>query len=83
MGGKFGNFGNFGKSSTICQTNIKPSKVAVTINNPLADLFICQPFSTKCLERVNSPNILPAKLSRYLVLELVTLAILSVQLKAF
>ena len=46
---------------------LKASKVVVTINNPLADLFIHQTFSAKCLKRVNSPNILPAKLSRYTV----------------
>ena len=45
-------------------TELKPSKVIVTINNPLADLFICQ---TIFLKRVKSPNILPAKLSRYTV----------------
>ena len=46
---------------------LKPSEVVVTINNPLADLFIRQTFSTKCLEGVNSSNILPAKLSHYTV----------------
>ena len=29
-------------------------------NNPLADLFICQTFSS---QRINSPNFLPTKLS--------------------
>ena len=45
----------------------KPSKLVVTINNPLADLFIRQTFSAKHLKRVNLPNILPAKLSCYTV----------------
>ena len=39
IGGKFGR-GKFGKSSVIHQ--LKSSKLVVTINNPLADLFICQ-----------------------------------------
>ena len=47
-----------GKMFAICQ---KPSKLVVTINNPLADLFICQTFSAKCLKRVNLPNFLPTK----------------------
>ena len=38
---------------------LKPSKLVVTINNLLANLFICQTFSAKHL---NSPNILPTKL---------------------
>ena len=46
---------------------LKPSKLVVTIDNPLADLFIRQTFSAKRLKRVDSPNILPAKLSRYTV----------------
>ena len=46
---------------------LKPSKLVVTIDNPLADLFISQTFSTKCLKTVNLPNILPAKLSHYTV----------------
>ena len=51
--------GKFGESPVIHQT--KPSELVVTINNPLADLFICQTFSAKHLKRVNLPNILPAK----------------------
>ena len=47
---------------------LKPSKLLVTIDNPLADLFIPQAFSAKRLKRVYSPNFLPAKLSRYTVL---------------
>ena len=58
-------FGEFGESSEIHQT--KTFKVAVAINNSLADLFFCQTFSTKRLKRVNSPYILPAKLSCYTV----------------
>ena len=50
-------FGKFGESFAIHQT-----KVVVTINNPLVDLFIHQTFSAKYL---NSPNILPTKFSRY------------------
>ena len=52
---------------------LKPSKLVVTIDNLLADLFIRQTFSAKYLERVNSPKFLPAKLSHYTVkaLELV------------
>ena len=49
-------------------TKLKPSKLVVTINSPLADLFIRQTFFTKCFKRVNLPNILPAKLSRYTVI---------------
>ena len=51
-------------------TKLKPLKVAITINKPLADLFIRQTFSIKCLKRVNSPNILPAKLSHYVYVNL-------------
>ena len=43
---------------------LKPSKLVVTISNPLADLFICQTFFWK---RINSPNTLLAKLSLYAV----------------
>ena len=46
-------------------TKLKPSKLVVTINNPLADLFICQIFSARHLKRINSSNILPVKLSCY------------------
>ena len=46
----------------------KPSKVVVTINNLLADLFIRQTFFAKCLKRVNLSNIFPTKLSRYMVI---------------
>ena len=46
---------------------LKPSKVVVTINNPLNDPFIHQTFSAKCMKRVNFPNILPTKLSRYII----------------
>ena len=35
----------------------------------MADLFIRKIFSTKRLKIVDSPNILPAKLSRYMVYE--------------
>ena len=48
-------------------TKLKPSKVLVTINNPLVDLFICQAFFCQTLQKSNSPNILPAKLFRYMV----------------
>ena len=40
---------------------LKPSKVVVTINNFMADLFNCQTFSAKCLKRVNSSNFFPTK----------------------
>ena len=46
---------------------LKPSKLVVTIDNPLADLLIRQTFFRQTLEKVDSPNILPAKLSRYTV----------------
>ena len=46
---------------------LKPSKVVVTINNPLADLSFAKLFSAKRLKIANSPYILPAKLSRYTV----------------
>ena len=45
-------------------TKLKPSKLIVTIDNPMADLFIRQTFFRQTLD---SPNILPAKLSRYTV----------------
>ena len=41
----------------------------------MADLFICQTFFAKRSEKVNSPNILPAKLSRYTVFLLTALSI--------
>ena len=47
---------------------LKPSKLVVTIDNPLADLLIRQTFFRQTLD---SPNILPAKLSRYTVLEII------------
>ena len=59
-----GKFGKLGELSAIHQTKTIKSMV-FTINNPLADLFIHQTFSDKCLKRVNSPNILHTKLSRY------------------
>ena len=46
---------------------IRQAKAIKIINNPLADLVICQTFSTKPLKRVNLPNILHAKLSCYMV----------------
>ena len=51
---------------------LKPSKVVVTIKNPLDDPFIRQTFPTKHLKRVNLPNVLPAKLCRYTVHLIVT-----------
>ena len=51
-------FGEFDELSATHQT-IKPPKLVVSINNPLADLFIHQTFSAKPLKRVNSPNISP------------------------
>ena len=45
---------------------LKPSKLVV--NNLLTDLLIRQTFFAKCLKRVNSPNLSPAKLSHYMVL---------------
>ena len=47
----------FDESSAIYQT--KPSKLVVTINNHLADLFIHQTFSTKVFIHPLSPNISP------------------------
>ena len=44
-----GKFGKFGKSSWFAK--LKPYKVVVTIDNPLADLFICQTFSRQMLEK--------------------------------
>ena len=47
---------------------LKPSKLVVTINNPLADLFICQTISRQMLEKSKfATNILPTKLSCYMV----------------
>ena len=46
-------------------TKLKPFKPVITINEPLADPFIHQTFSAK---RLNSLNILPAKPSRYTVI---------------
>ena len=51
-------FGEFGKLSVIRQTKTIRSSI-VTINNPLADLFISQTFFHQTPERVNPPNILP------------------------
>ena len=42
-------FCKFGESSAICQT--KTILRVVTINNPLADLFICQTFFHQTLEK--------------------------------
>ena len=36
-------------------TKLRLSKLVVTINNPLADLFIRQTFLAKLLKRINSP----------------------------
>ena len=48
-------FDGFGELSVILQTKaIQSTYIVVTINNPLADLFICKTFSAKCLKRVNS-----------------------------
>ena len=47
----------FDESSAICQT--KPSKLVVTINNHLADLFIHQTFFTKVFIDPLSPNVSP------------------------
>ena len=47
----------FDKSSVICQT--KPSKLIVTINNHLTDLFIHQTFFTKVFIHPLSPNLSP------------------------
>ena len=41
--------GEFGESSAIRQT--KSPKLVVTINKPLADLFICQTFFRQMLEK--------------------------------
>ena len=47
---------------------LKPSKVVVTINNPLADLFIRQTFFHQTFEKSKfASNILPTKLSHYTV----------------
>ena len=40
-------------------TKLKQSKVVVTVNDPLADVFICQTFFHQMVERVNLRNILP------------------------
>ena len=46
---------------------LKPSKVVVTFNNPLVIYSFAKLFSTKHFKIMNSPNILPAKLSHYTV----------------
>ena len=46
---------------------LKPSKLVLTINDPLVIHSFAKLFSTKHLKRANSPNILPAKLSHYMV----------------
>ena len=56
----------FGKSSTTHQT--KPSSLIVTINNLLADLFICQTIFTKIFIHPLSPNIIIANFSCYTVI---------------
>ena len=57
--------GKFGEPSAIRQT--KPSKLVVTINNLLLDLFICQTFFAKIFIHPLSPNIIAAKISHYTV----------------
>ena len=54
--------GKFGESFMSRQT--KPSKLVLTINNLLADLFICQTFFRQMLKK--SLNFSPAKLSHYI-----------------
>ena len=48
---------------------LKPSKLVVTINNPLADLFIRQTFFCQTLEKSKF-----AKLSRYTVTVIILLS---------
>ena len=43
---------------------LKPFKVVVYVNKPLADLFIRQNFSAKCLKRANLPHIFPGGRTR-------------------
>ena len=50
-------FGKFGESSVICQT--KPPKVVLTINNPLADVLICQTFLCQMLEKSQFAKLSP------------------------
>ena len=49
-----------------CFAKLKQSKLVLTSYNLLADLFIHQPFLTKCSKRVNLPNFLPTKLFCYI-----------------
>ena len=69
-----GKFGGGSLASLVNQVCFTKLKLVVTINNPPADLFICQTFfhqmlyspnilSTKHLKSLNLPNILPTKLS--------------------
>ena len=60
-----GKFGEFGKLSVIGQTIT--INLVLTIDNLLADILNRQIIFAKCSKRVNSPNFLPAKLSRYTV----------------
>ena len=57
-------------------TKLKPSKVVVTINNPLADLSIRQTFSRQMLEKSKLAKYSPAKLSRYTVILFLMLTLL-------
>jgi len=62
-----GKFGEFGKSSLIYQT--KTIQISTYNYDLLAEsIHICQSFFAKYSKRVNSPNFLPAKLSRYTVI---------------
>jgi len=58
-----GKFGEFGKSSLICQKR----QISIYSYNHLAESIHLPNFFAKCSKQVNSPNFLPAKLSRYMV----------------
>ena len=64
MFGRGGEFSEFGKSSAIQLNNLKPSKIVVTINNLLTNLFIHQTFLPKPYYPL-LPNINTAKLFHY------------------
>ena len=62
-----GNVGKFGELSVICQTNIKPSKLILIINNLLADLLIRQAIFHQMVKTSQLANVSPAKVSLHTV----------------
>ena len=56
-----GKFGKFGKSSMIHQTK------TIQINNPLANVLICQTIFYQMLKKSQFAKLYPTKVSRYTV----------------